>query len=172
MKKVILVFGLVLGTILCVNMVYMVNLIYTNSEFKGNEVAGYAAMVVILSLIFFGIRNYRNKHVGGVISFGKAFKMGAMMVLLASTMYVLVWVVYYYAFVPDFMERYTTHVLEACQNDPTQLEAKTKELEFFSEMYKNPIFVVLLTYMEVLPVGLVVALISALILRRKEPVPA
>jgi hypothetical protein len=34
-------------------------------------------------------------------------------------------------------------------------------------MYENPLFVVLITYSEVLPVGLVVAFISSLILKRK-----
>jgi len=44
MKKNILIFGLILGIILYVNMVYMVNLCYTNPDFKSNEILGYAAM--------------------------------------------------------------------------------------------------------------------------------
>ena len=67
MKRYIFIFGLVLGTILCVNMVYMVNLCYTNPDFSGNELIGYADMVLIFSRIFFGVRNYRNKELGGHI---------------------------------------------------------------------------------------------------------
>ncbi|WP_448636112.1 DUF4199 domain-containing protein [Pedobacter panaciterrae] len=165
MKKNILIFGLVLGIILCVNMVYMVNLCYTNPDFKSNEILGYVAMVVVFSFIFLGVRNYRNKQLGGLISFGKAFKTGLLIALAGSTMYVVVWLFYYYLFVPDFLDVYIPHVLK--ETPASDLAAKTKEMQSFKEMYKNPLFVILITYSEVLPVGLVIALISALVLKRK-----
>src|SRR5690606_11740459 len=98
MKKNVLIFGLVIGTILCANMIVMVNMMYSNPDFKGNDIVGYAAMVVLFSLIFFGVRNYRNKHLNGFISFGKAFKTGFLIALIGSTMYVVVWLFYYYLF--------------------------------------------------------------------------
>ena len=171
MKRNVLIFGLVLGTILCANMVYMVHLCYTSPEFKSNDILGYAAMVVIFSLTFFGIRNYRNKQLNGVISFGKAFKTGALITLVGATMYVAVWLFYYYLFVPDFLDKYIPHVLHEASHKgatATELAAKTKEMENFKEMYKNPLFVILITYFEVLPVGLLVALVSALVLKRKS----
>ena len=165
MKRNVLIFGLVLGTILCINMVYVVNLFYNNPDFMGNTLLGYAAMVVIFSLTFFGILNYRNKQLHGVISFGRAFKTGALIALVGSTMYVVIWLFYYYLFVPDFLDKYIEHVLKGLAD--ADLAAKTKEMENYKEMYKNPFFVVLLTYAEVLPVGLVVALASSLILKKK-----
>lgn len=172
MKKNILIFGTILGTILVVNMVYMVNMIYDNPDLKTNDVAGYAAMVVVFSLTFFGIRNYRNKELNGVISFGKAFKTGALIALVASTMYVVVWIFYYYLFVPDFIDQYSACVINAAQREGAtaqELNAKTADMNQLKEMYQNPLFVVLITYSEVLPVGLIVALISSLILKRKKP---
>ena len=166
MKKIVLIFGLIPGIILSANMIYMINLLYSNPDFKGNDVLGYAAMVVVFSLIFFGVRNYRNKHLHGVISFGKAFKTGVLIALVASTVYVVVGLFYYYVFAPDFIDVYTRHVLK---NTPSaELAAKTTEMESFKEMYKNPVFAVLITYFEVFPIGLVVALVSALILKKKR----
>ncbi len=166
MKKTVLIFGSVLGAILCVSMIYTVNLSYNNPDFQGNEVIGYASMVVVFSMTFFGIKNYRDKQLNGVISLGEAFKTGALIALFGSTIYVGVWLFYYYLFVPDFLDKYILHVLKNVS--ASELAAKTKEMDNFREMYKNPLFVVLITYSEVLPVGLAVALISSFILKKKQ----
>jgi len=170
MKKNILIFGLIMGGIISLNMVYMVNQCYTREDFSGSDVVGYAAMIAIFSFIFIAIRNYRNNYNEGVISFGAAFKMGVLIALIASTMYVVTWLFYYYLFVPDFLDKYIPHVLkEATASGATQVELDQKmaEMEKFKGMYKNPLFVILVTYSEVFPVGLIVALISALILKKK-----
>lgn len=166
MKKNVLIFGLVLGIVLCANMIYTIKLMENNPDFEGDEVIGYASMVVVFSLTFFGIRNYRDKQLNGIISLGNAFKTGALIALIGSTMYVGVWLFYYHLFVPDFLDKYTAHVLK---NVPAaDLPAKTKEMADFKELYKNPLFMILITYSEVLPVGLVVAFVSSLVLKRKK----
>jgi NADH:ubiquinone oxidoreductase subunit 6 (subunit J) len=171
MTRKVLIFGLVLGAVLCANMFYMVDRCYNSEHFRSNDVLGYAVMVVVFSLTFFGTLSYRNNELNGIISFGKAFRTGALIALAGATMYVVVWLFYYYLSVPDFLDKYIGHVLrEAAEKSPAELAAKTKEMAEFKEMYKNPIFVVLITYFEVLPVGLIVALVGALILKRKNKV--
>ena len=170
MKRTVLIFGLILGTILATQMAFTVNLVYENPDFVGNDVLGYAAMVVVFSLTFFGIRNYRNQQLNGVITLGQALKTGALIAVVGSTIYVVAWLFYYHLFVPDFIDQYTRHVLdEASRNGATaaELAAKTEEMEQFGSLYENPLFVVLITYSEVLPIGLIVAFISSLILKRK-----
>ena len=140
------------------------------NKFVGYMLLGYASMLIGFSMIFVGIRSYRNKYNQGVISFGKAFRIGLFIALVASSIYVIVWLIDYYLFIPDFMDRYTTHILnQAKSSGATEAEmvTKTKEMAMYTDMYKNPLFVILLTYAEILPVGLIVSLISALILKRK-----
>lgn len=171
MKKNVLIYGLLIGLIITTNMVFMVNLCMNNPEFESNDLLGYSAMIIVFSLIFFGIRNYRNNQLQGFISFGQAFKTGALIALIGATMYVVVWVFYYYLFVPDFLEKYIQHVLFQAKNDGAtaiELASKTKEMNDFKEMYKNPILMVLITFSEVLPIGLVIALVSAFILKKKK----
>lgn len=166
MKKVVLTYGLVIGAVFCANIGFMIYWMYDNPDLKSSEIVGYAIMVLVFSLIFFGTRNYRNKYLDGYITFGKAFKTGALIALVGSTLYVLAWLFSYYLFVPDFMDVYSDYVLKNCT--PEDLPAKTKEMATFKELYKNPLFVILITYSEVLPIGIIVAVISALILKKKE----
>jgi hypothetical protein len=105
-----------------------------------------------------------------VISFGKAFKIGIVIVLIASTIYVVAWLIAYYCFMPDFFEKFAGQQLAELKADgATQLEIdkKTKEMADLTRMVKNPLFNAMMAYAEILPVGLIVTLISALILKRK-----
>jgi hypothetical protein len=171
MKKNNLVFGLIAGLI--VSAVMMVGTISNmdKMDFDGSMVLGFASMVVAFSFVFVGIKNYRDKHNGGVITFGKAFKTGLWITLIASSMYVATWLISYYFFIPDFMDKYADHMIAASREsgaNAAEIEAQTIKMESYKEMYKNPLFVVLFTYMEILPVGLLIAVISALILKRKN----
>jgi hypothetical protein len=175
MRRNIFLFGSISGLLITTNGLIMATVCNNNPEFESNEVVGYAALIVVFSFIFFGIKNYRDKQNTGIISFGQAFKMGFLMAVVASTMYVFVWLVYYYNFVPGFIDQYTKHVLyEARLSGLTEgeLEEKAKQMADFKEMYKSPLFVVLISYAEVLPIATVIALISALILKRKPGLEA
>jgi len=167
MKKVIWIYGLIIGTALSLNTIMMMNMMVNNKNFKGNDILGYAVLIAMFSIIFFGIRKYKDHYSAGFISFGKAFKIGALIALIGSSMYVLFGLGYYYLFVPEFLDVYIENVLKNCTS-PEELAAKTKEMASFREMYQNPLFAILISYTEVLPLGLVVTLISALILRKKK----
>ncbi len=165
MKKIILIFGLVIGAILAANAVIHMNMMYSNPDYKGNDVLGYATLVIIFSLIYFGVRNYRNNHLDGKISFLQAFKAGALICLVASTIYTVIGLLYYYLFVPDFIDVFTEYVIR--NSAPDEVEAKTAQMANFKEMYKNPLFAIFITYMEVLPIGMIVALFSAFFVKKK-----
>jgi hypothetical protein len=77
-------------------------------------------------------------------------------------------------FIPDFAEKYaaaTIDKLKTAGASASEIASTTKQMDSFKEMYKNPVMVILFTYIEILPVGLLVSLVAALILRRK-PKPA
>lgn len=173
MKKNILIYGLIAGALVSGFMLFTMGYYsYCNGnvDMSYSMLLGYASMLIAFSLVFVGIRNYRNKYNNGIISFGKAFKIGFFIALIASTVYVVSWLIDYHYFMPDFAEKYGAHVigdLKASGASAAEIEKQTKEMAEFARMYKNPLFVILMTYLEILPVGLVVSLISALILKRK-----
>lgn len=173
MKKNIIIYGLIAGGIVSILMLSSVNYISHcegSVDYGTSMLIGYASMLAAFSLVFVGIRNYRDKYNNGVITFGKAFKIGILIVLIASTMYVAAWLIDYYFFIPDFMEKYSAHMLEELKTSgatQVEIQKQTEEMANFAKMYKNPFFNAMMTYAEILPVGLIVTLISSLILKRK-----
>lgn len=170
MKKTVIVCGSIAGLIVAAMIVITTAMSNQSGNLEGSMLVGYATMILAFSLIFVGIKNYRDKYNNAVISFGKAFKVGLYITLIASTIYVVVWLVAYYFFIPDFGEKYAAYMLEKLRSGgASQLEIakQTKEMASFVEMYKNPFFNALITYTEIVPVGLIVTLISAFILKRK-----
>jgi Protein of unknown function (DUF4199) len=131
---------------------------------------GYTSMLIAFAFVFVGVKNYRDKFCNGTITFGAAFKTGLFITLIASTMYVITWMLLYHFLMPDYMEKYITHTIEqakASGNSEVEIQAMITEMKPYQEMYKNPLFVMLLTYAEILPLGLIVTLISSFILKRK-----
>src|SRR5258706_4033266 len=173
MKKNIIIYGLIAGLVVSILMLSTVNYISHcegSVDYNISLLVGYASMLIAFSLVFVGIRNYRDKYNEGVISFGKAFRIGIMIVSIASTIYVVAWLIDYFFFIPDFLEKYSAHTLDklkASGASQIEIDKQTKEMANFAEMYKNPFFNAMMTYVEILPVGLIVTLISSLILKRK-----
>ncbi|MFN3968074.1 DUF4199 domain-containing protein [Flavobacterium sp.] len=170
MKKIIITNGLIAGAIVTAFMVYS-TIEMQKPDFQPSMVLGYAGMLIAYVFVFLGIKNYRDNHNNGVITFGQGFKIGMLISLIASTIYVGVWLIEYYCFFPDFMEKFSAMSLKNLNKTTmtaAEIKAKTDEINMFKEWYKNPIWVILLTYAEILiPIGLLVPVISALILKRK-----
>lgn len=174
MKKNVLIFGLISGVIVTTMMVWMAVLCNNNPEFESNDFIGYTAIVAAFAFIFVGIRNYRNHYLDGYISFGKAFKTGLFISLIAASLYLIAGLLVYYVFMPNYLDSYIAHVLYQTKikgATAAELTKTTQQMADLKELYKNPVFVVLFTFAEVLPIPLAISLISALILKRKPKNP-
>ena len=172
MKKNILVCGAIAGIIVSAMGVISTAIFCASGDFENGMIYGYASMILAFSLIFVGVKNYRDKYNGGAISFGKAFKVGLLIALVASTIYVISWLINYHFFIPDFYTLYFTRMidqLKASGASASAIAEKTAEMRKMQEWSKNEFFVIIMTYVEILPVGLIVALLAALILKRKTP---
>ncbi|RYE54154.1 MAG: DUF4199 domain-containing protein [Sphingobacteriales bacterium] len=171
MKRNVLIYGLISGICVATFMAASIAYCYSKGTFEGSMLLGYTAMILSFSLIFVGVKNYRDKYTGGVINFGKAFLMSLYMALIASTLYVVGWMIAYYNFFPDFIDKLAAYQLShtnTSQMNPEQVAAIRAQIEMFREWYSTPLGVAAATFMEIIPVGLVVALLTALILKRNS----
>jgi hypothetical protein len=169
MKKTVLTFGLIAGLIMSVLMDTSVLL----ADKIGNRhslLLGYTILVASFLLVYFGIRSYRDNTLSGQISFGRAFACGILITLITSTCYVATWEVIYFNFMPHFMDSYFAaqiHKVQASGLDPATTAAQVAAIQHSQQLYQNPFVNMAYTFMEPLPVGLIMTLISAALLRRK-----
>lgn len=171
MKKIVLTFGLISGAISALLMLATVPFI-DQIGFDRGVIVGYTGMVLSFLLVFFGIRSYRENIGKGRISFGRALGVGLLIMLISCVCYVVTWEIVYFNFMPDFGEKYANYAIEKARTSGAsaeQISQQVEQMKQFKAMYDIPLFNVAFTFLEPLPVGLVMTLISALILRKRGP---
>jgi hypothetical protein len=139
---------------------------------------GYATMIVAFSLIFVAVKNYRDTQNNGQITFGKALGIGLLITLIASTLYVVVWEIDFRYFVPDFGDKYQAQAIAEMKQSglsAAEIQKQSAELTETMATYKsNTLFRAMFTYLEVVPVGILMSLVAALvmIISKKTTKPA
>jgi hypothetical protein len=170
MKKVVFTFGILSGSISA--LMFSISSGLADKISMGvAEIVGYTTILVSAAFIFFGIRSYRENYSDGLITFGKAFKVGILITLVSSVIYVIAWEVVYYNFMPDFMEKYAGYYLEKLKSSGASAEKMNnamQQMAHYKEFYKSPLGIAALTFLEPLPICLAVTLISSLVLKRKS----
>jgi hypothetical protein len=169
MKKTILKFGLISG-ILCSLMMVATVPLEDQIGFDRSEYVGYTIIVLSFLLVFFGIRSYRDNAGAGQITFAKAFAVGISITLITCICYVVTWEILYFTVLHDFMDKYDAYLIEKARTagaSAAALQAQLQQMNKFKEQYENPLFNAAVTFLEPFPVGLVITLISAVILRKK-----
>ena len=179
MKKVVLTFGLFAGLIIA-GLVWVTAILVDRGAIGFNrlEIVGYASMIIALSMVFFGIKSYRDNSAGGTMKFWKGVQVGALISVIAGILY---WggAISYGVVNPGFDERFMKQFTELKvgklqeQGAPqAQIDAAKAEVDMMAGLFKNPVLFFLVCMMEILPVGIIVTLLSAGLLRRKEVLPA
>ena len=167
MKNCIVKNGLLGGLVVSSFMIGVSFYMKANPDNEPSMVLGFASMFLAFLFVVLGIKQQRDAN-NGALTFGKAFLTGIFISVIIATIYVIVWLIIYYNFFPDFMEKYSQMALK--NTKPEDIVARTAEMNQMKEWYKSPIMIILLTYMEILPLGILVSLISALILKKKATI--
>ena len=136
---------------------------------------GYTAMLIALSAIFVGVKRHRDEALGSVVRFWRAFAMGLGISFVASMFYVLAWEAALAVTGMDYIGEYAKHQIEqrkAAGVSAAELAKYVAEMEGFKTQYANPLFRMPMTFTEIFPVGVLVSLITAGLLRKSTFLPA
>ena len=179
MKKVVLVFGLISGLIVAAMVWINTSLMVSGKvSYDRAELIGYASMLIALSMVFFGIKSYRDNYAGGYIKFWKGVQVGLLISLISGVLYFAGAEAYNLAH-PGFVDNFIKHAseqtvtnLQAKGAAQEQIDRSLAEIDQMKGLMLNPAIFFLICLVEILPVGVVVTLISAALLRKRELLPA
>ena len=175
MLRTILPFGLASGLIVALPMFAMLAVDFDHDSWTSSHFFGYTLMLVALSLVFFGVKRYRDRDRGGVIKFLPAFLLGLGISAVAGVVYVVGWEITQALTNNAFITDYPKAMIEAARAkgaSAAEIDKMTAEMAEFSRMYVNPLFRIPMTFIEIFPVGVVVSVITALVLRNPRVLPA
>ena len=162
-------FGAPIGAAVIVTIILTMQL-FGVSAGTGAMAVGYLIMLVALSFIVVAVRQFRDKERGGYIGFWPAFGLGLAIAAVAGVVYVLLWEAYlastgYNAFMAQYVEA-AIEAKRAAGATAAELETAAAEMQEMATMLENPLIRMPVTFTEIFPVGAIVALITALVLRR------
>jgi hypothetical protein len=175
MNKYIFLYGTIAAVVIIVSMIAGVALAGESGAPGLSAMVGYLVMIVALSLIFVAIKRYRDQELGGVIKFGRALMLGLAISALAGVGYVISWEIYLEMTDHAFIGKYTESILQQKREagvagaDYAQLE---QEMAVMEEQYAKPLYRLPMTFLELFPVGLLISLVSAGLLRNSRFLPA
>lgn len=169
MTRIVLTYGLISGVIIILGLIVAMSL-------AGHSLwLGYLIMLVALSSILVGVKQHRDQALGGVIRFWPALGLGLAIAAVATVAYVAIWEAYLAITHYRFMEDYTAHMLAAKRAAGVTGAAYAKavaDAETMKQQYANPLYRYAMTAAEIFPVGLLIALVSAALLRNPRFLPA
>ena len=176
MKKTVLTFGPISGVVAFAVFLAGATLAMSDGEYATvNPALGFLIMLVALSVIFVGIKRYRDRELGGVIRFGKALLVGTCISLVAGLVYMVCWELYMMATDYTFAGEYAQAMIESQKAQGVtgeELEAFVTSMETLVERSASPLFRLPMAFLELFPFGFFMSLISAALLRNSRFLPA
>ena len=170
MTRTIVTYGLISGVIIILGMIATIVFSAQHSLWLG-----YLIMLVGLTAILLAIKSHRDKVLGGDIKFWPAFLIGLGVAVVAGIAYVAIWEAYLAITHYRFMDEYTASILASKKAAGLSGAAYAKLAGEMAEMkknYANPLYRMPMTFIEIFPVGLLVALVSAALVRNSKFLPA
>jgi hypothetical protein len=171
MKKTVVTFGLLSGGVSALLMLLTVPFM-DRIGFDHGEIVGYTGILMSFLLVFFGVRSYRENVGGGAVSFGRAFTVGILITLVSCVFYVATWELIYFKLSPGFADKYSAYAIEkakASGASQQKLDETARQMAEMKKMLDRPLVNAAVTLIEPFPIGLIVTLVSAAVLKKKRP---
>ena len=175
MLRTILKFGVIAGLVVGGFEIVTFVVFSGMPPLKYGMLIGYTTMLIALSAVFVGIKQHRDVDRGGVIGFWPALGVGLGVSFIAGIFYVAAWEAVQAMTHMDFASSYAQAIIASEKAKGASAETLAKlstDMEAFKVQYANPMYRLPMTFVEIFPIGVLVSLVSAGLLRNTRFLPA
>jgi hypothetical protein len=177
MSRYIALYGFIAGLIVGTPMIYFMSRLPSDplQSPEAGLLYGYLTMLVALTAVFLGVKRYRDKVLGGAIKFMPALLLGLGISTVASILYAVAWEISLALTGFDFASSYGKSLIEAARAkgaSAAELQKVMADAAAFKRSYANPFYRFPVTFLEMFPVGVLISVISAALLRNSRLLPA
>ncbi len=171
MKKLILKNGLY-ATLVVVGIHVVFWIASDHENYTLGELVGYASMILSMSFVFLGMREYKLNEKNGTLSFTEGLKVGTLIALIPSAGFALYDLFYVKFLDPDFYKKYSANYLKELEEKLSKEEyiKAAADMEANMALFTNPAFQFLVMFATVFVIGFIISLISSIILRTKTSI--
>jgi hypothetical protein len=135
------------------------------------EIVGYITIVLSLLFVYVAIRQWREQYNYGALTFGQGLKIGTLVTLFPSFLFGLYSWIEMSILDPGFGDKYYNYTIENIKKTtpPGELQAALQSAAYQKEIFSNPFMQFIAMFGTVFIIGFIITIISAMILRRKQP---
>src|SRR5690606_29605902 len=155
-------YGLIAAAIMSLFVFFMYFLFNPYTLMDMGEILGYGTMVIAMSMIFIGIKKYRDTQLNEYITIGQAFGMGLYVAFIGSLLYGIFEDIFYATneFSDVYLEFYTDKIRNSGQS-PKLIQQQLNEMQQQFAMWDCPFMMGLLMFLTVFIIGVIISLVSA-----------
>ncbi len=171
MKIYIIKFSLIAATF---NAIWMLLYVVTFGifAFHWGEIFRVACLICTFSFFtYLGIKSYKMSLPNSQISMKQALQVGIMIVVLSTTIYAIFWSIIIAYFIPNFADIFANECIEYNKilgKSSETMAKKTIEMNEYRVNYKKPLVNILYSYTEILPIGIILTIFCAYVLKNKR----
>jgi hypothetical protein len=166
MKKIILKYSLISGSIFLISMI-ITGVFKTKMGNGWDEIIGFTALILSFAMVYPAMLSYRNSLPDQKIKFLQSLKIGLIITIISCIVYVIGWLVIYYTLIPNYWDRYAAITAEKMRHHGDSAADIKKETESILQ-YKKPYLNAMEAFLETFPIGVLISLISATIVRLRK----
>jgi hypothetical protein len=133
-----------------------------------SKVGGWIGYLILIAIMYLGIKDYRDKDLGGYINFGKSFSTGILIAFFAGIIYAI-FVLIFISFVDT---NFINNILQISEQNMIDKGMSQEQIEMgmkYSKMFVSPIMLTVFTVIGYAFFGMIFSLILSAILKKENP---